>query len=73
MRMIHVLRKIEKQGMEGTIVQCEYCIRRDTLFIPAWEGMAVACHKMGKRREAGRCEKMIAHIRKHLWENEREE
>jgi nucleotide-binding universal stress UspA family protein len=64
---------LEKQRMEGAIAQFEYCIRRDALFIPAWEEMAVAYRKMGKKKEAERCEEMAAHIRKHLWENEREE
>jgi nucleotide-binding universal stress UspA family protein len=61
---------LEKQSMEGAIAQFEYCIRRDALFIPAWEEMAVAYRKMGKKKEAERCEEMAAHIRKHLWEKE---
>ena len=64
---------LEKQVMEGAVAQFEYCIRRDMLFIPAWEGMAVAYRQMGKKKEANRCEEMAAHIRKHLWENHREE
>jgi len=61
---------LEKQVMEGAIAQFEYCIRKDGLFIPAWEGMAVAYRHMGKKKEASRCEEMAAHIRKHLWENQ---
>jgi nucleotide-binding universal stress UspA family protein len=61
---------LEKQVMEGAIAQFEYCIRRDALFVPAWEGMAVAYRHMGKKKEAKRCEEMAVHIRKHLWGNE---
>jgi nucleotide-binding universal stress UspA family protein len=61
---------LEKQRMEEAIAQFEYCIRRDVLFIPAWEEMAMAYRKMGKKKEAERCEEMAAHIRKHLWEKE---
>jgi Tfp pilus assembly protein PilF len=60
----------EKQVMEEAVVQFEYCIRKDKLFTPAWEGMAVAYRHMGKKKEAKRCEEMAAHIRKHLWESE---
>jgi len=63
---------LEKQVMEGAVAQFEYCIRKDGLFIPAWEGMAVAYWHMGKKKEATRCDEMAAHIRKHLWENQRE-
>jgi nucleotide-binding universal stress UspA family protein len=61
---------LDKQVMEGAVAQFEHCIRRDMLFIPAWEGMAVAYRQMGKKKEANRCEEMAAHIRKHLWEKE---
>jgi nucleotide-binding universal stress UspA family protein len=61
---------LDKQVMEGAVAQFEYCIRKDVLFIPAWEGMAVAYRNMGKKKEAERCDEMAAHIRKHLWENE---
>jgi nucleotide-binding universal stress UspA family protein len=59
-----------KQVMEGAVAKFEYCIRKDGLFIPAWEGMAVAYRHMGKKKEAERCDEMAAHIRKHLLENE---
>jgi len=61
---------LKKQLMEGAVAQFEYCIRKDVLFIPAWEGMAVAYRHMGKKKEASGCEEMAAHIRKHLWEKE---
>lgn len=58
---------LEKQAMEKAAGQFEYCIRKDPLFIPAWEGMAAAYEYMGKKKEANRCAEMAAHIRKHLW------
>lgn len=63
----------KKQLTEGAVAHFEYCIRRDSFFIPAWEAMAVAYRNMGKKKEAERCEEMATHIRKHLWENHREE
>ena len=60
---------LKKQLMEGAVAQFEYCIRKDVLFIPAWEGMAVAYRHMGKKKEASRCEEMGAHIHKHLWQD----
>ena len=63
----------KKQLTEGAVAHFEYCIRRDPFFIPAWEAMAVAYRNMGKKKEAERCEEMATHIRKHLWENHREE
>jgi len=59
---------LKKQAMEEAVAQFEYCIRKDSLFIPAWKGMAAAYRHMGKKKEANRCEEMATHIRKHLWE-----
>jgi len=61
---------LEKQVMEGAVAQFEYCMRKDPFFIPAWEGMAVAYRKMGKKKETERCEEMAVHIREHLWQDE---
>jgi nucleotide-binding universal stress UspA family protein len=63
---------LQKKMMESAIAQFEYCIRRDTLFIPAWEEMAEAYRYTGKKKEAHKCEEMAAHIRKHLRENQKE-
>jgi nucleotide-binding universal stress UspA family protein len=61
---------LNKQLMEEAVSQFEYCIRKDSLYIPAWEGMAAAYRHMGKIKEAERCDEMAAYIRNHLWENE---
>lgn len=61
---------LEKQAVEKAVSQFEYCIRKDPLFISAWEEMAAAYEHMGKKKEANRCAEMAAHIRKHLWKHE---
>jgi len=61
---------LSRQEKEEAIAEFEYCLRKDIFFIPAWEGMAVAYRRMGKKREANRCERMVAHIRKQLWDKE---
>jgi len=61
---------LNKQEMEEALTHFEYCLRRDVLFIPAWEGLAVAYRQMGKKKEANKCEGMVAHIRKQLWEKD---
>jgi len=41
---------LKKQAMEEAVAQFEYCIRKDSLFIPAWEGIAAAYRHMGKKK-----------------------
>jgi len=59
-----------EQAMEEAISQFEYCLRRDVLFIPAWEGLAAAYRQMGRKKETKRCEEMAAYLRKQSWREE---
>jgi len=61
---------LREQLTEGALARFEYCIRRDPLYVPAWESMVAAYRQIGEEKKAKRCEEMAEYIRKHLWENE---
>jgi tetratricopeptide (TPR) repeat protein len=64
---------LQKKMIESAIAQFEYCIRRNALFIPAWEELAGVYRNTGKKNEARKCEEMAAHICKYLRENQKED
>jgi len=64
-------KELLKKGLtEEALTHFEECIRRDAVFVPAWEALALAYQHMGRGKEAKRCLEMATYIRNHLWENE---
>ncbi len=64
-----------KQGQElldqgfarEALKQFEYCIAKDILCRPAWEGMSVAHQRLGQHKKSKECDEAVEQIRRYLW------
>jgi hypothetical protein len=52
---------------EDALIQFEYCLKHDVMFIPAWEGMAAAHEQLGDKKEAEIALTEARIIRERLW------
>jgi universal stress protein E len=50
------------------IRQFEYCVDKDMMFAPAWEGLAAAHKRLGHDEESRKCTERAKYVRKRLWE-----
>ncbi len=58
---------IDQAFLQEAIGQFEYCLKKDPLYLPAWEALANAYGQLGQEKEAKRYREMADTIRKHLW------
>ena len=49
---------------EEAVTQFQHCIAKDKMCAPAWEGLAAAHERLGRPKEAKRCEERAERIRK---------
>jgi nucleotide-binding universal stress UspA family protein len=60
--------KFLEQGFtEEAMTQFEYCIARNTMYAPAWEGLAATHSRLGHDEEALECRDRAKFIRERLW------
>jgi nucleotide-binding universal stress UspA family protein len=52
---------------EHALIQFEYCLKHDVMFVPAWEGMAAALEQLGDKKEAEIALTEARIIRERLW------
>ena len=64
------LELLEKGSSERASDQFEYCILKDVMFAPAWEGLAEAHKRLGHKEAFRRCKAIAEYIRQSLWRND---
>ncbi len=59
---------LENGLADEAIAFFEQCLREDIMFLPAWEGLAEAYHRLGMKEKAQQALDNMESIKKRLWE-----